>query len=88
MSYVCDQHLIVELRSNALGNGRKSVMSRSKARNYRALAAECERQAELAFEEPHFREMQTRLAKSYAALADAEDWLDGADVRVRHMRAA
>ena len=53
-------------------------MSRSKARNYRALALECERQAELAFAEPHFREMQMRLAKSYAALADTEDWLDGA----------
>lgn len=52
-------------------------MSRARARNYRALALECERQAALAFEEPHFREMQTRLAKSYAALADAEDWLDG-----------
>jgi hypothetical protein len=52
-------------------------MSRSKARNYRALALESERQAELAFAEPHFREMQKRLAKSYAALADAEDWLDG-----------
>jgi hypothetical protein len=52
-------------------------MSRSKARNYRALAVECERQAELAFEEPHFREMQLRLAKSYAALAEAEEWLDG-----------
>lgn len=51
--------------------------SRSKARNYRALAAECERQAELAFEEPVFRDMQRRLARSYAALADAEDWLDG-----------
>lgn len=49
----------------------------SKSRSYRALAAECERQAELAFEEPLFRDMQRRLAKSYAALADAEDWLDG-----------
>ncbi len=49
----------------------------SKARSYRALAAECERQAQLAFEEPDFREMQRRLAKSYAALADAEDWLNG-----------
>jgi len=53
------------------------MRSRPKQRNYRALAAECERQAELAFEEPHFREMQKRLAKSYAALAEAEDWLDG-----------
>ena len=51
--------------------------SRPKARNYRALAAECERQAELAFEEPSFREMQMRLASSYHALAEAEDWLDG-----------
>lgn len=54
-------------------------MSRTKARNFRALALECERQAELAFEEPHFREMQLRLAKSYAALAATEDWLDGAE---------
>lgn len=52
-------------------------MSRSKARNYRALAVECERQAALAFEEPHFRKMQLRLARSYAALAEAEEWLDG-----------
>lgn len=52
--------------------------SRPKTRNYRALAAECERQAELAFEEPNFREMQMRLASSYYALAEAEDWLDGA----------
>jgi hypothetical protein len=49
------------------------------ARNYRALAAECERQAELAVEEPLFRALQERLAKSYAALADAEDWLDGVE---------
>jgi hypothetical protein len=49
------------------------------ARNYRALAAECERQAQLAIEEPHFRALQQRLAKSYAALADAEDWLDGVE---------
>jgi hypothetical protein len=54
-------------------------MSRSKARNYRALSLECKRQAELAFEEPRFREMQLRLAKSYAALAATEDWLDGAE---------
>jgi hypothetical protein len=54
-----------------------SDKSRSKARNYRALAAECERQAELAIEEPHFREMQKRLAKSYAALAETEEWLEG-----------
>lgn len=52
-------------------------MCGSKARNYRALAAECQRQAELAFAEPHFREMQTRLARSYRALAETEDWLDG-----------
>ena len=52
-------------------------MSKSKARNYRALAAECERQSELAVEEPQFREMQVRLANSYLALAESEDWLDG-----------
>ena len=52
-------------------------MSRSKATNYRALAEECRRQAALAHEEPHFREMQVRLANSYLALAESEDWLDG-----------
>ena len=74
-------------------------MSRTKARNYRALSLECKRQAELAFAEPRFREMQLRLAKSYAALAEAEDWLDGykfplpggaaiTAARIRHMKAA
>ena len=53
-------------------------MSKSKARNYRALAAECERQSELAVEEPQFREMQATLARAYAALAEAEEWLEGA----------
>jgi len=52
-------------------------MSKSKARNYRALAEECRRQAALASGEPLFREMQLRLAHSYLALADSEDWLDG-----------
>jgi hypothetical protein len=52
-------------------------MSKSKARNYRALAEECRRQAALANEEPLFREMQIRLAHSYLALAESEDWLDG-----------
>jgi hypothetical protein len=52
-------------------------MSRMKARNYRGLAEECRRQAELASEEPQFREMQQRLARSYIALAESEDWLDG-----------
>jgi len=52
--------------------------SRPKARNYRALAAECERQAELAFEEPQFRAMQRKLARSYIALAETEEWLNGA----------
>lgn len=52
-------------------------MSRSKARNYRALAEECRRQAAIAHEEPHFRELQMRLAKSYLSLAESEDWLDG-----------
>jgi hypothetical protein len=58
-------------------NMRSSNTGRSNARNYRALAAECERQAELAFEEPHFRELQMRLAKSYSALAETEEWLEG-----------
>jgi hypothetical protein len=52
-------------------------MSRSKAERFRAMAAECERQAELAAEEPEFRELQQRLACAYAALAESEDWLDG-----------
>jgi hypothetical protein len=52
-------------------------MSRSKAERFRAIAAECERQAELASEEPEFRALQRRLARAYAALADSEDWLDG-----------
>ena len=55
----------------------KANFSRTKARSYRALAVECERQAELAVEEPHFRDMQKRLANSYHALAEAEDWLEG-----------
>jgi len=52
-------------------------MSRSKAERFRAMAAECERQAELASEEPEFRALQKRLAHAYAALAESEDWLDG-----------
>jgi hypothetical protein len=55
----------------------ESAMSRSKAERFRAMSAECERQAELASEEPEFRELQRRLARSYAALAESEDWLDG-----------
>ena len=52
-------------------------MCQIKAEQFRRLAVECERQAELAAGEPLFREMQARLAKSYSALAEAEDWLDG-----------
>ena len=52
-------------------------MARSKAERFRAMAAECERQAELASEEPEFRELQKRLAGAYAALAESDDWLDG-----------
>ncbi|HLL27089.1 MAG TPA: hypothetical protein VKT73_05500 [Xanthobacteraceae bacterium] len=52
-------------------------MSRSKAERYRAMAAECERQAELACEEPEFRDLQKRLGGAYTALAEAEDWLEG-----------
>ena len=63
-------------------------MSRSKARNYRALAEECRRQAALAHEEPHFREMQVRLANSYSALAESEDWLDGRTNAAAHARGA
>jgi hypothetical protein len=52
-------------------------MSQIDAERFRVLAAECERQAELATEEPQFRALQEKLAKSFAALADTEDWLDG-----------
>jgi len=52
-------------------------MSRSKAERFRTMAAECERQAHLASEEPEFHELQKRLSRAYAALAESEDWLDG-----------
>ena len=52
-------------------------MSKTKAERFRIMAAECERQAELATEETDFREMQEKLANSFHALADTEDWLDG-----------
>ena len=52
-------------------------MSRSKAERFRTIAAECERQAQLASEEPEFRDLQNKLALAYAALAESEDWLDG-----------
>ena len=52
-------------------------MSKSQAERFRAMAIECERQAQLAAEEPEFQELQTRLARAYAALAESEDWLEG-----------
>lgn len=52
-------------------------MSKIRAERFRMMALECARQAELAVEEAEFREMQKRLARSYHALADTEDWLDG-----------
>ncbi|HVT54674.1 MAG TPA: hypothetical protein VHD34_01305 [Xanthobacteraceae bacterium] len=53
-------------------------MSKSKAERFRIMAAECERQAQLAAaEEAEFRELQKRLAHSFHALAENEDWLDG-----------
>lgn len=52
-------------------------MCQIKAEQFRRLAGECERQAELAAGEPMFREMQVRLARSYLTLAETEDWLDG-----------
>jgi hypothetical protein len=52
-------------------------MSKTKAERFRIMAAECERQAELATEEVEFREIQMRLASSFHALAENEDWLDG-----------
>ena len=54
-------------------------MSKTKAERFRIMAAECERQAELATEEAEFREIQMRLASSFHALAENEDWLDGRD---------
>ena len=54
----------------------KSVMSRSKAERFRTMSTECERQAELASEEPEFRELQKRLAGAYAALAESEELAD------------
>lgn len=52
-------------------------MSKMKAERFRIMAAECERQAELATGEADFREMQEKLANSFHALAETEDWLDG-----------
>lgn len=53
-------------------------MSKTKAERFRLMAAECERQAELAeADEIEFREMQERLANSFHALAETEDWLNG-----------
>lgn len=52
-------------------------MSKTKAERFRIMAAECQRQAELAIGEADFREMQERLANSFHALAETEDWLDG-----------
>jgi hypothetical protein len=59
-----------------------NAMCQIKAEQFRRLANECERQAELAAGEPLFREMQRRLARSYSALAETEDWLDGLDEAV------
>jgi hypothetical protein len=53
-------------------------MSKTRAERFRIMAAECERQAELAAsDEVDFREMQKRLASSFHALAETEDWLNG-----------
>jgi hypothetical protein len=53
-------------------------MSKTKAERFRLMAAECERQAELAAaDEGEFREMQERLASSFHALVETEDWLNG-----------
>lgn len=52
-------------------------MSKTKAERFRIMAAECERQAELATGETDFREMQEKLANSFHALAETEDWLNG-----------
>lgn len=52
-------------------------MSKTKAERFRIMAAECERQAELATGEADFREMQEKLANSFHALAETEDWLNG-----------
>jgi hypothetical protein len=76
-SYVCYRQALNPENNETLEEKRESVMSRSKAERFRTMSAECERQAELASEEPEFRELQKRLARSYAALAESEDWLDG-----------
>ena len=52
-------------------------MSKMKAERFRVMAAECERQAALSDGEEEFREIQVKLARSYLALAENEDWLDG-----------
>jgi hypothetical protein len=52
-------------------------MSKMKAERFRVMAAECKRQAALADGEEEFREIQVKLARSYLALAETEDWLDG-----------
>ena len=69
--------IILKENRSGLDNSRPIKSGPSKARSYRALAAECERQAALAFEEPQFRAMQLKLARSYAALAESEEWLNG-----------
>lgn len=64
-------------------------MSKSKAERFRMMAAECERQAELAAaEEVEFREMQKHLANSFHALAETEDWLEGRPEKDRAEEAA
>jgi hypothetical protein len=57
-------------------------MSKVKAERFRVMAAECERQAALADGEEEFREIQEKLARSYHALAENEDWLDGRAVNI------
>jgi hypothetical protein len=53
------------------------TIQKKEAERFRIMAAECERQAKLATEEDDFREMQEKLANSFHALAETEDWLDG-----------
>lgn len=69
--------IILKENRSGVDNSKPIKSGSGKARSYRALAVECERQAALAFAEPQFRAMQRKLARSYAALAEAEDWLDG-----------
>src|ERR1051325_8680211 len=56
-SYGCYRQALDSKKSINARRKREGVMTRSKAERFRAMSAECERQAELASEEPEFREL-------------------------------